>query len=111
MKFYLGTHQPCWLARDLGIPLLVSHRRLADRRSLPRATHRWVLDSGGFTELSLHGRWRTDPATYVTAVRRYATEIGNLDWAAPQDWMTEDHVLAKQGRASQPTSAAPSPTT
>ena len=65
MKFYLGTHQPSWLARDLGIPLLVSHRRLADRRSLPRATHRWALDSGGFTELSLHGRWRTDPATYV----------------------------------------------
>ncbi|GAA1291846.1 DUF7221 family queuine tRNA-ribosyltransferase-like protein [Saccharothrix xinjiangensis] len=97
MKFYLGTHQPSWLARDLGVPLLVSHRRLADRRSLPRATDPWALDSGGFTELSLHGRWRTTPAAYAAAVRRYATEIGRLDWAAPQDWMTEPHVLARTG--------------
>ena len=97
MKFYLGTHQPSWLARDLGVPFLVSHRRLAGRRSLPRASCSWALDSGGFTELSLHGRWRTDTATYVKAVRRYATEIGNLDWAAPRDRMTEDHVLARTG--------------
>jgi hypothetical protein len=97
MKFYLGTHQPSWLARDLGVPFLVSHRRLAGRRTLPRASSSWALDSGGFTELSLHGRWRTDAATYVKAVRRYAAEIGNLDWAAPRDRMTEDHVLARTG--------------
>lgn len=29
MKFCLGTRQPSWLARDLGVPVLVSHRRLA----------------------------------------------------------------------------------
>lgn len=56
-----------------------------------------VLGNGGFTELSLHGRWRTDAVTYVKAVRRYATEIGNLDWAAPRDRMTEAHVLARTG--------------
>lgn len=97
MRFYLGTHQPSWLARELGVPLLVSHRRLADRRSLPRATSRWALDSGGFTELSLHGEWRIDAATYVGAVRWYADEIGNLDWAAPQDWMCEQSVLRRTG--------------
>jgi hypothetical protein len=69
------------------VPLLVSHRRLAGRRTLPRATGRWALDSGGFTELSIHGRWRFDEHTYVAAVRRYATEIGRLDWAAPMDHM------------------------
>lgn len=99
MKFYLGTHQPSWLARDLGVPLLVSHRRLADRRGLPRATGPWALDSGGFPELSLHGEWRANPATYAVAVRRYATEIGHLDWAAPQDWMTEPRVLARTGQS------------
>lgn len=97
MRFYLGTHQPAWLARDLDVPLLVSHRRLAGRRTLPRATTRWACDSGGFVELSLHGRWRADAATYVTAVRRYATEIGRLDWAAPMDHMCEPHVLARTG--------------
>jgi len=97
MKFYLGTHQPAWLARDLGVPFLVSHRRLAGRRTLPRATTSWACDSGGFVELSLHGRWRTTVTAYITAVRRYATEIGRLDWAAPMDHMVEPHVLARTG--------------
>lgn len=97
MKFYLGTHQPAWLARDLGVPLLVSHRRLAGRRGLPRAAGPWACDSGGFTELSMHGRWRTTEHAYVAAIRRYATEIGRLDWAAPMDHMTEAHVLARTG--------------
>jgi len=97
MRFFLGTHQPSWLARDLGVPLLVSHRRLVDRRSLPRATGPWACDSGGFTELSLHGRWRTNERDYVAALRRYATEIGHLQWAAPMDHMTEQHILARTG--------------
>lgn len=97
MRFYLGTHQPAWLARGLGIPLLVSHRRLAGRRTLPRVSGPWALDSGGFTELSMHGRWGTGPRAYARAMRRYADEIGHLDWAAPQDWMTEEHVLRRTG--------------
>ncbi|MGC7097671.1 DUF7221 family queuine tRNA-ribosyltransferase-like protein [Amycolatopsis lurida] len=92
MKVYLGTHQPAWLARDIDVPLMVSHRRLAGRRTLPRATVSWACDSGGFTELSLHGRWRTTPREYAAAIRRYAEEIGRLDWAAPQDWMVEGTV-------------------
>ncbi len=97
MKFYLGTHQPSWLARDLGVPLFVSHRRLAGRRTLPRATGPWALDSGGFTELSMYGRWRTDARTYAAAVRRYSEEIGQLDWAASQDWMVEHAIRARTG--------------
>lgn len=97
MKFYLGTHQPAWLTRHLDVPLLVSHRRLAGRRTLPRANTRWACDSGGFVELSLHGRWRTTVTAYVTAVRRYADEIGQLDWAGPMDHMCELHVLARTG--------------
>ncbi|MEV6639631.1 hypothetical protein [Amycolatopsis sp. NPDC051371] len=95
--FYLGVHQPAWLERDLGIPLLVSHRRLAGRRTLPRATHEWAVDSGGFSELSLYGRWRSDAHAYVAAVRRYRDEIGKLAWAAPQDWMVEQAVRNRTG--------------
>ncbi len=97
MRFYLGTHQPAWLARDLGVPLLVSHRRLAGRRSLPRATAPWACDSGGYSELSLYGRWRTTEHAYIAALRRYASEIGQLAWAAPMDHMTEADVLARTG--------------
>lgn len=100
MRFYLGTHEPSWLGRKecTDVPLFVSHRRLARlRRRLPRAAGRWALDSGGFTELSMHGRWQTSAETYVAATRRYRDEIGGLDWAAPQDWMCEPWMLAKTG--------------
>ncbi|HEY3957968.1 MAG TPA: hypothetical protein VGM53_31780 [Streptosporangiaceae bacterium] len=95
--FYLGAHQPHWLWRA-GFPLFVSHRQLARRpRRLRPATCRWALDSGGFTELSLHGRWVTPPADYAAAVTRYASQIGGLDFAAPQDWMCEPFMLDRTG--------------
>jgi len=99
LEFYLGSHMPHWLAIQ-GIPsLFISHRRLANRRTLPRATGSWALDSGGFSELSLYGGWRTTPKEYVAAVRRYDDEIGSLAWAAPQDWMCEPHMLAQTGKS------------
>jgi hypothetical protein len=95
--FYLGTHITSWLART-DIPLFVSHRRLSRLRQLPRAAGRWMLDSGGFTEISMYGEWRTPARAYVAAVRRYADEIGGLDGAAIQDWMCEPFITAKTGR-------------
>ena len=96
MRFWLGTHETSWLGRT-DVPLFVSHRRLALRKRFPVALGPWALDSGGFTELNLHGRWVTTEADYVTAVRRYSDEIGQLSWAAPMDWMCEPFVLAKTG--------------
>src|SRR6266536_4781509 len=90
--FLLGTHQPGWLAR-LDVPLMVSHRTLHSRRRLPRARCRWALDSGGFTELSLFGRWQTSPTAYADAVARYPDQIGMLAWASPQDWMCEPAII------------------
>ena len=95
--FYLGTHQPHWL-RTAGFPLFVSHRQLARRRGpLRPAACRWALDSGGFTELSLHGRWVTPAAAYADAADRYSRQLGRLDFAAPQDWMCEPAILARTG--------------
>lgn len=91
MKFYLGTHMPNWLGL-MDAPLFVSHVRLAPYKKLPRALGPWALDSGGFTQLSQHGAWTVTPKAYAAAVRRYAEEIGQLDWAAPQDWMCEPAV-------------------
>lgn len=93
---YLGTHMTGWL-RTAGFPLMVSHRRLRRRKTLPVASAPWVLDSGGFTELSLFGAWQTDVISYAHAVRRYRDEVGRLEWAAPQDWMCEPFMLAKTG--------------
>ncbi|MFE2999320.1 hypothetical protein ACFXG4_30465 [Nocardia sp. NPDC059246] len=97
MKFYLGTHQPHWLTRTAE-PLFISDTRLRDRRSLPRALGEWALDSGGFTQLQKHGSWDSvTPRQYVERVRRYRDEIGNLIWAAQQDWMVEP-IVRKGGR-------------
>ena len=92
--FYLGTHMPNWLSK-VGVPLFVSHNRLKGRRTMPTACTRWALDSGGFTELSMHGRWRERSDTYVAACRRYCDEIGLLDWCAPQDAMCEPWILER----------------
>lgn len=97
MRFYLGAHHPGWLS-TAGYPLFVSHRRLATYRRLPIAAAAWALDSGGFTELSMFGQWRTTARQYLTAMRRYVNEVGYLQWAAPQDWMCEPLILAKTGQ-------------
>lgn len=97
MLFYLGTHLPNWLAQT-SVPLFVSRRRLESRRSFPRASGPWALDSGGFTELSMHGSWDAlSAAAYAQLVRRFRDEIGGMDWAAPQDWMCEPPVIARTG--------------
>lgn len=94
--FFLGVHRAHWLA-IADVPLFVSHRILAPRKTLPRALAPWALDSGGFTELSLYGEWRTTPVSYIKAVRRYVEEIGSLAFASPQDWMNEPIMNAKTG--------------
>jgi hypothetical protein len=95
-KFYLGTHIPGWLwNRDNTVPLFVSQRTLSKYATLKPASCRWALDSGGFSELSMYGQWITSPDTYIKDVRDYNHLIGNLDWAAPQDWMCEPQIIAK----------------
>lgn len=96
MKFYLGTHHPHWL-RLTDVPLFISRRQLARYKALPRALGSWALDSGGFTELSMHGRWTLPAADYAREVQRYRDEIGGLAWAAPQDWMCEAEMLQRTG--------------
>jgi hypothetical protein len=96
MKFFLGTHQPHWLAdeRFEGVPLFISRRRLQDYRTLPRAVTDFALDSGGFTELQLHGRWLMNADAYADQVLGYAAAYGKrLKWVAPQDWMCEPIVI------------------
>ncbi len=95
MRFWLGTHVPKWLESEPD--LFVSRRQLTKRKTFPQAIGDWVLDSGGFTELNMYGGWRTTDAEYVADVRRFQSEIGNLAWVAPMDWMCEPFVLEKTG--------------
>ena len=59
---------------------------------MPKARATWALDSGGFTELSKHGRWTVSAEKYVDEIRRFQA-CGNLKWAAIQDWMCEPAII------------------
>jgi hypothetical protein len=96
LQFWLGSHQPAWLART-DAPLCVSLRRLADRKTLPRAVGPVFLDGGGFTEVSQYGRWRCSARDYATTMQRMCAEIGNVRHAAIMDWMCEPFVLTQTG--------------
>lgn len=98
MRFWLGTHMAQWLGHA-GVPLFVARPRLVRcGGSLPRAIESWALDSGGFSELRLHGGWTIDAPEYIAQAERFASEVGLLEWAAPQDWMVEPSMLARTGR-------------
>ena len=99
MKFYLGCYNTAWFQR-LDIPLFVSRNRLMQRKSLPQALGIWALDSGGFTEVATHGKWRMKAAEYADIVKRLQ-DIGNMDWCAPQDYMCEPPIVAKTGLSVQ----------
>jgi hypothetical protein len=93
MQFYLGG-DPAFLKRT-DVPLFVSARRLRERMKCPvRALGQWSLDSGAFTELKDYGRWTISPQQYADETRRWQVKVGNLQWAAPQDWMCEPIVIA-----------------
>lgn len=94
--FYLGTHHPHWLRLPefQDVPLFISRNRLVGYKTLPVALGRWAMDSGGFSELRQHGRWRITPAAYVEEVRRIVSGVGRTpDFVAPQDWMCEPWVI------------------
>ncbi|MCO1574995.1 hypothetical protein M8C13_04380 [Crossiella sp. SN42] len=92
LDFLLGSHQPAWL-EAAAVPLFISDTRLQDRMTLPKASGRWALDSGGFTMIQRFGHWTGTAQGYVDRVRRYHDEIGHLAWCAPRDWMCEPEAI------------------
>ena len=98
MRFYLGTHEPSWL-RKARTPLFISAVRLRRCKTMPIASVDWALDSGGFSELSIHGLWKISRDQYAEEVRQWSAEIGRMEWAAIQDWMCEPFILEKTGKS------------
>lgn len=98
MKFYLGTPEVQWLwGSGPRVPLFVSFTKLRKRTKLFPAWESWCLDSGGYSELALRGRWSFTEDEYAERIVRYHEDIGNIDWAAPMDWMCEPNVLRMTG--------------
>lgn len=49
----------------------------------------------------MFGKWTIGAGRYSELVRRFSSEVGNLEWAASQDWMCEPAMLAKTGLSVQ----------
>jgi len=96
MLFYLGVHRPQWLA-EAGVPLFISYNTIGGVQKLPRAIERWALDSGAFSQMK-KGGWTTTARQYAGAIARLRQEVGNLDWAAPQDWLCDEASLRATGK-------------
>lgn len=89
MKFYVGLHHP-HVAGNFDLAF-VSINALRGRKSdFPCKT--WIMDSGAFTEISTHGRYRYSPERYATEIERWRS-CGNMELAVAQDWMCEPWIL------------------
>lgn len=95
IQFYVGLHQPfdAWRVRRA----MISVKRLERRRgSFTPPPEGWMLDSGAFTELRDHGRYRDPVERYAAAVLRW-WYVGRMVSASAQDYMCEPFILARTG--------------
>lgn len=93
MRFFTGLHQPSDCKHFDAC--FVSVNRIAKRKG-PFVVGDWIMDSGAFTEISKHGRYRMPVSDYAAQIRRWK-DNGNLLAAVTQDYMCEPHILAKTG--------------
>ena len=93
MKFYVGCHQPSDAQHFERA--FISINRLRERRGGFACQH-WVLDSGAFTEISTHGRYRSTVEQYAHDAARWIGN-GELDAVVAQDYMCEPFVLRRTG--------------
>lgn len=105
MKLYLGTPEPMWVTRNLGVTLFLSRNRLIHRekncRTMPVADCDWAYDSGGFFVLRKHRTWPITVREYVEDVYRHSRALGRMQWAASMDMMCEPDMLAFTGLTAE----------
>jgi hypothetical protein len=98
-KFFIGSSPS--LAVSIVSPdapasgVMVSANSLRKRKSdFPVGD--WILDSGAFTEISTHGRYRHSVDEYCEQIARWS-QCGNLLIAVAQDYMCEPFILERTG--------------
>lgn len=95
-EFYVGLHQPSD-ARHFD-RMCISINRLLARKRLPlRLGVKMIIDSGAFTEIAKHGRYRNSPAMYAEQLRRVLPMLRCEVIVVTQDMMCEPFILAKTG--------------
>lgn len=93
MRFFTGLHQPSD-ARHFDAAF-VSVNRLRNRKGAFEVGD-WIMDSGAFSEVGMHGRYRHGVEEYAGQIRRWSTN-GRLLAAVSQDWLCDPAIIAKTG--------------
>jgi len=93
MKFYVGLHQPSDAKRFDRVFISVNRTRA---RKTPFAKE-WIMDSGAFTEIAAHGRYRSSVEEYAAEIARWSVAGSGLIAAVAQDFMCEPFILQKTG--------------
>ena len=101
LRFYIGAPHADWIS-FAKVPIFISYntlRRAFGMRRTPKAPV--AVDSGGFTQLTRHGRWTISAQRYaedlVPISRVMRLGAAHFDFAAQQDWMCEPEII-KGGR-------------
>lgn len=93
--FYPGLHQPADARHFHRACISINRLRT---RSKPVGCAEILLDSGAFTELQQHGRYRYSVADYAASIRRiYYAGVASVSAAVAQDYMCEPFILNKTG--------------
>jgi hypothetical protein len=93
MKFYVGMHMPS--KADKIDRAFISVNVIAKRQS-SFPVNEWIMDSGAFTTIAKHGCYPEPVSVYAEQIRKWKGN-GKLVAAVSQDYMCEDHMLAKTG--------------
>lgn len=93
MDFFVGLSEPAHAKHFDRCFISVNRCRRRRRRFDVGA---WIMDSGAFTEISTHGRYRHPVSVYAAEARRWSRN-GNLLAVVAQDWMCEPFILNKTG--------------
>lgn len=93
-KFFLGLHRvgQAWTFDRV----FISVNQLRDLASPFVGCGSWVMDSGAFTEVMMHGTYRDGVHAYAEVIRRFSKNTG-LEAAVAQDYMCETEALERTG--------------
>lgn len=95
VKFYVGLHQPSD-AQHFDLACISINRLRGRKKEVPCGEV--LVDSGAFTEISKHGRYRHSVAEYAAELYRlYTSGVVKIAAAVAQDYMCEPFILAKTG--------------
>lgn len=97
MYFFVGLHQPSDAQHFQRSFISVNRLR---RRKSGFKVKSWIMDCAGFTELSIHGRYRHSVRDYAEQIDRWS-DNGEMLAAVSQDYMCEPFMLTKTGLSIQ----------